>query len=94
MQNNCYLHYITKLTAEISSILGYADKAEKYHAAAAKLAAAVTAQFADAQTGVYLDMLQTHSLMPLASGLVPPNLANKTIANLAHQITVTDKGRT
>eukprot|EP01043_Picozoa_sp_COSAG02_P030427 COSAG02_NODE_1942_length_10310_cov_15.313877_2_plen_200_part_00 len=92
MQNNCYLHYITKLTAEISSILGYLDKAEKYHAAATKLAAAVTAQFADTQTGVYLDMLQTHSLMPLASGLVPPNLTNKTISNLAHQITVTDKG--
>ena len=37
-------------------------------------------------------MLQTHSLMPLAAGLVPATLENKTISNLAHQIMVTDKG--
>ena len=57
-----------------------------------KLAATVTSTFADAATGVYLDNLQTHSAMPLASGLVPSSLENKTMASLAHQITVTDKG--
>eukprot|EP01045_Picozoa_sp_COSAG04_P023272 COSAG04_NODE_2741_length_3653_cov_8.901919_2_plen_102_part_00 len=52
----------------------------------------VTAKFADQATGVFLDTLQTHAMMPLASGLVPPALENKTIGVLAHQITVTDKG--
>jgi hypothetical protein len=52
----------------------------------------VTKQFADLQTGVYVDSLQTHSLMPLASGLVPASLVNKTEEVLAHQIQVTDKG--
>jgi alpha-L-rhamnosidase len=89
--NNAYLHYITKLTAKISSVLGFEGKAQKYHAAAQKLAAAVTAKFANSD-GVYLDMLQTHSAMPLASGLVPVALANKTMANLAHAITVINKG--
>ena len=39
--NNAYLHYITKLVAQISAILGHDDKATQYHAAATKLAAAV-----------------------------------------------------
>lgn len=90
--NNAYLHYITKLVAEISTILGKTDKAAQYHAAADKLAQAVTKTFANAATGVYLDTLQTHSAMPLASGLVPSSLANKTLASLAHQIVVVDKG--
>jgi alpha-L-rhamnosidase len=90
--NNCYISYITRLTARISSILGFDDKATKYHAAAEELADAVTRRFANTSNGVYLDTLQTHSLMPLATGVVPAALRNKTMHNLAHQITVTDAG--
>jgi len=90
--NNCYVHYITKLVAKISTILGHADDARQYHAMADKLASAVNARFSNSETGVYLDHLQTHSVMPLASGVVPSNLAGKTLGNLAHAITITDKG--
>jgi alpha-L-rhamnosidase len=84
--NNCYLHYITTLVAKISTILGEHDMAAKYEAAAAKLATAVTKKFADPSTGVYLDRLQTHLMMPLAAGLVPASLRNLTMASLATAI--------
>ena len=90
--NNAYLHYITSLVADISTVLGLGDKAQRYAAAADKLAAAVTAEFADEDTGVYLDTLQTHSAMPLAAGLVPESLESKTMGHLANAITVTDRG--
>jgi len=67
--NNCYLHYITELTANISTILGEDAAAARYHADAAKLAVAVTRAYSNASTGVYLDRLQTHAVMPLASGV-------------------------
>ena len=89
--NNCYIHYITRLTAKISSILGFKEKATHYHEAADKLAAAVNARFASS-SGVYLDTLQTHSLMPLASGLVPAALENQTRGHLERQIIVADQG--
>jgi hypothetical protein len=101
------------LAAKISTVLGFDDKAQMYHAAAHKRAVAVTSKFANSDgvydmqndstmapltpsacgvtSGVYLDMLQTHSVMPLAAGLVPAGLASKTMANLAHAITVIDK---
>ena len=85
------IHYITRLTAKISSILGFKDKAAHYHRAADKLAAAVNARFASS-SGVYLDTLQTHSLMPLASGLVPAALENQTRGHLERQIMVADQG--
>ena len=85
------IHYITRLTAKISSILGFKDKAAHYHEAADKLAAAVNARFASS-SGVYLDLLQTHSLMPLATGLVPAALENQTRGHLERQILVADQG--
>ena len=67
--NNCYVHYITELTAKISAILGNDAAAAKYHADAAKLALAITKAYGDASTGEYVDRLQTHAVMPLISGV-------------------------
>lgn len=88
--NNCYLHHLLTLAVNISSVLGHTDDAVRYRTAAARLAEAVTVRFADRKTGVYLDNRQTHSVMPLASGLVPKSLIQKTWAVLEHTLTVTN----
>jgi alpha-L-rhamnosidase len=94
--NNCYLHYITTLVAKISAILGDATASTKYDADAVLLAAAVNKAFLTEKynrTGVYVDMLQTHAVMPLMSpGLVPKAVAPKTWDNLAHQILTVNTG--
>ena len=64
----------------------------RYAADADRIAAAVNTAYGNASSGVYLDTLQTHAVMPLASGLVPTDVAPKTWANLANQITVVDTG--
>ena len=90
--NNCYLHYITTLVAKISTILGNPTAASKYDADALRIASAVNQAFGNPSTGVYLDTLQTHAVMPLASGLVPVATQSKTMANLANQILVNNTG--
>ena len=91
--NNCYLHYITTLLAKISAILGDAAASTKYDADAVHLAAAVNKAFGNASTGVYVDTLQTHAVMPLMSpGLVPKAVASKTWDNLANQILNVNSG--
>lgn len=61
--NNCYLHYITVLTAKISTVLGHDDAAATYAADAQTLAASINAAFGNHSTGVYLDTLQSHAVM-------------------------------
>jgi alpha-L-rhamnosidase len=90
--NNCYLHYITTLVSKISTILGHDKAAIKYDADASKIASAVNKAFGNLVTGVYLDTLQTHAVMPLASGVVPAAVQDKTMANLANQILVNNSG--
>eukprot|EP00035_Acanthoeca_spectabilis_P003991 m.97489 g.97489 ORF g.97489 m.97489 type:complete len:949 (+) comp12401_c0_seq2:373-3219(+) len=90
--NNCILHYITTLVSRISGILGDSTAEAKYAADAAARAVAINKAFGNASTGVFVDMLQTHAVMPLATGVVPPEVAPKTWSNLAHQITVVNTG--
>jgi alpha-L-rhamnosidase len=85
-------HYITVLVSKISAVLGDSTAAAKYQADAARIAAAVNRAFGNATTGTFVDRLQTHAVMPLASGLVPAAVAPKTWSNLASQIQVTDRG--
>lgn len=90
--NNCYLHYITTLAATIARVLGKDRDAAMYDAAAGRLAAAINAAFGNPTSGVYLDMLQTHLVMPLAGGVVPPSGEQKTVANLERSIRVLNDG--
>jgi alpha-L-rhamnosidase len=87
--NNCYLVYITDLTAKIAEVLGYAEKAEKYAAAAEAYASAVNRAFYSNTTGGYVDLLQTHLVMPLATGSVPPSRREATMALLEQAIDTT-----
>eukprot|EP00041_Stephanoeca_diplocostata_P025766 m.682414 g.682414 ORF g.682414 m.682414 type:complete len:931 (+) comp22819_c0_seq4:104-2896(+) len=90
--NNCYLHYITVLTGKISTILGEEAAAAKYGADAQKLATDINAAFGNRSSGVYLDTLQSHAVMPLATGVVPSDITEKTLSNLDNQITVVNTG--
>lgn len=87
--NNCYLHYITSLAARIADVLGKTNDAHGYRVAAKKLAAAVNKEFYDASTGAYVDHLQTHLLMPLATGVVPAENQASVLASLEAAIAKT-----
>jgi alpha-L-rhamnosidase len=60
--NNCYLHYITTLAADIAQVLDQPDDAKSYRASATSLAEAVNSAFYDQSTGAFVDQLQTHLL--------------------------------
>jgi hypothetical protein len=87
--NNCYLRYITSLTAKIATVLGKADDAKKYAAAADAQAGAINKAFFNASNGVYLDkIMQTWQVMPLAAGVVPSADVQSAFKNLEHSIDV------
>ena len=69
--NNCYLHYITSLAARIADLLEKPKDGIKYRQAASLLAANINAAYYNNSTGAFIDNLQTHLLMPLATGVVP-----------------------
>ena len=49
-------------------------------------------RYGNATSGVYVDRLQTHAVMPLATGVVPASVVPLTLANLEHQIENVDGG--
>jgi alpha-L-rhamnosidase len=91
--NTCYCRYVTYLTSKVAGVLGHADDAARYEAAATRLAGAINKAFYDEDTGLYVDGLQTHQVMPLASGVVDPALEARSMGNLEHAILV-DTGTT
>ncbi len=90
--NTCYFRYITALTGNISKILGHDEAAVQYQAMANRLSAAVTKAFYNASTGLFLDALQTHQVMPLATGVADASQQPRLMTSLEHTIRVTDKG--
>jgi alpha-L-rhamnosidase len=49
-------------------------------------------RYGNATSGVYVDRLQTHAVMPLATGVVPASVVPLTLSNLEHQIENVDGG--
>ena len=80
--NNAYLHYITSLAANIADVLGRSSEAAAYRKRASALAAAINAKYYVASSGAYIDLLQTHLVMPLAGGVVPPARQAETMSRL------------
>ena len=87
--NNCYLHYITSLAADIAQVLSLPNDAKSYRDAASLLADAVNAAFYDQDTGAFVDQLQTHLLMPLATGVVPEDRIDSVVTSLEQAIAKT-----
>ena len=80
--NNAYVAYIERLAAEISSVLGIDENATKFRKAFQARAAAINTAFYNSSSSAYVDLLQTHIVMPLASGVVPDKLQTKVMRNL------------
>jgi hypothetical protein len=66
--------------------------AKKYQANADSLSAAVNKAYWDPARGGVLDTLQTHQVMPLASGVVPVTEQATSMASLEHAIKVLQNG--
>jgi len=90
--NSCYYRYILGLTSEIATILGDGTAAAKYQADADALAAGINKAYYDNSKGLYLDALQTHQVMPLASGVVSASQQEASMATLQHSIEVLQDG--
>ena len=67
--NNAYVSYIESLTSRIAKILGKPDDSARFASRALNRSRAVNAAFYNKSTGGYVDLLQTHLVMPLATGV-------------------------
>jgi alpha-L-rhamnosidase len=90
--NNCYLAHLLTLIAYAADALGDAGSAASYRAAHAMLSASIHAAFYNASASHYLDSLQTHAVLPLVAGVVPPELAAAVLSSLANEIMVAKSG--
>jgi alpha-L-rhamnosidase len=89
--NNCYLYYITQITANISQIIGMNNDTAPLRNTAMKLFASINTVYYN-NAGYYVDLLQSHLTMPLATGVVPPNDKILVSQNLETAIVVTKNG--
>ena len=90
--NNCYYLYVTRLAAKIAQVLGKPDDERELTVRAEKLQQAIHKRFFNPATNAYLDTRQTHLVMPLISGAVPPEQVGAVMKNLAQEILVTRQG--
>jgi len=91
--NTCVFRYAASLASDIAKVLGKEADAKTYARTAAELSNAIDTAFRDTATGRYVDGLQTHQVMPLATGVVAPDDEAKSIAALEYAICV-DTGTT
>ena len=84
--NNAYVCYIEQLAAKTALVLGHEGDAKEYASAAEDRSVAIARAFYDAETGAYVDLLQTHIVMPLATGVVPNEKFEASMALLARAI--------
>ncbi|MBI5835430.1 MAG: hypothetical protein HZB16_24265, partial [Armatimonadetes bacterium] len=90
--NNCYYAYVTRIAEREARLLGHQADAELLAARYERLRAGINKRFLDASAGIYLDTRQTHLVMPLVAGVVPPAYEEKVRANLEHEIVVGQRG--
>jgi hypothetical protein len=92
--NNAYTAHILDLAANVADALGDAPGAASFRASHANISAATNAAFLRNESGAifYLDRLQTHQVMPLLGGVVPPALVPSVMATLEDAILVASRG--
>jgi alpha-L-rhamnosidase len=88
--NNCYYVYVLGLAAKMAEILDQRDKVHIYQEQAQRIAQAINKKFFDSET--HIDTRQTHCVMPLVAGVVPPGHVHAVMANLEQEILVQRKG--
>jgi alpha-L-rhamnosidase len=90
--NNCYYAYVLGLAAQMAEILDQPDKVLAYQAQSQRIAQAINEKFFDPEKHTYIDTRQTHCVMPLIAGVVPPEHVQAVRANLEREILVNRKG--
>jgi len=90
--NNCYYLYNLQVAARIARVLGRADDAAPYEHRAATLATRTHNAFFNRDKNTYACGDQPYLAFPLLIGLVPVELRGAVMANLEHDILVTQKG--
>ena len=90
--NNCYYLYVMRIMARIAHVLNHAEDEARYQAKAQAIAGAINKRFFNPGTNCYLDTRQSHLLMPLLAGAVPPAAAKGVMDNLENAIVVAQKG--
>ena len=90
--NNCYYVYVLGLAAQMAELLGEPGPAASFRQQAGRIGRAINDKFFDPGNGTYIDTRQTHCIMPLLAGVVPPEHMEKVMANLEREIRVHRKG--
>lgn len=90
--NNCYYVYVLGLAAKMAEILDQPDMAGSYKEQAGQLTRAINKRFYNPETFTYIDTRQTHCVMPLIAGVVPPEHVHAVQANLEREILVHREG--
>ena len=78
-----------QIPASRSSWAFYVQDSAEYVAAAENLDFAINEAFYNASTGAYIDLLQTHLVMPLASGVVPTTRETAVVTSLEAAVAAT-----
>ena len=87
-----YYVYDLRLMAGYAAILGRSDEARQLSVRADAMARAFQKKFFNAAAGQYGNGSQTSQVLPLAFGIVPPDLRQKVFAGLVENITVQRTG--
>jgi alpha-L-rhamnosidase len=90
--NNCYYVYVLGLAAKMAVILDQQEKARVFHEHARQITEAINDKFFDPETHTYIDTRQTHCVMPLIAGVVPPEHMEAVQENLEKEILVNQDG--
>jgi alpha-L-rhamnosidase len=90
--NNCYYVYVLKLAANMAALLGKPAEARSFREQADLVTRAINETFLDPASATYLDTRQTHCVMPLIAGVVPPGYTGTVEANLEREIRVNRQG--
>jgi alpha-L-rhamnosidase len=90
--NNCYYVFVLGLAAKMAEILDQPEKTLAYRKQAMTITQAINEKFFDPETHTYIDTRQTHCVMPLIAGVVPPEHVEAVQANLEKEIIIHQDG--
>ncbi len=83
---SAYYYLSTRILADTAAVLGKPDDARSYGALAERIRAAFLAKHLDPESHQFPGATQTANVLPLAFGIVPPNLAPAVAANVRQNV--------
>ncbi len=90
--NNCFRVYLWEILARSADVLGKTDEATRCQTALAAMRPAIHQAFFDETKGIYVIDEQAYQVMPLLSGIVPPDRREAVFAKLKDGILNRCKG--